>query len=128
MFLSVEPGPKSTRARRIIERLFRDYPGVLAVHLWDGETLKFGQGTPTVKLVFHTPDTLRKLILHGNALDLAEAYFCGDVDIEGDIYQALRLRDHFKSLAPAPPRQSRFTAERLVTGQCTCQRNGACTL
>ena len=82
----------------IVQRLFRDYPGRLAVRLWNGHTLAFGRGAPEFTLVFHDPHPFRELILHRDPLRLAEAFFLGKIDIEGDLYAALRLKDHLGSL------------------------------
>lgn len=87
-----------TRAGRIVQRVFRDYPGNLAVRLWDGEMLEFGSGTPDAILIFRHPRLLHDLILFNDPLRLAEAYFQGALDVEGDLYTVLGLKDHLQSL------------------------------
>ncbi|BBP03081.1 hypothetical protein TPL01_25190 [Sulfuriferula plumbiphila] len=96
LFLSANAGAK--RAERIVARVFRDYPGSMAVRLWDGQTLAFGTGAPAFTLAFREPRPLRELILSRDPLRLAEAYFLGKVDIEGDLYAALHLKDYLQSL------------------------------
>jgi len=88
----------SARARRIVQRVFRDYRGGVAVRLWDGETLRFGAGAPLATLIIREPRLFRDLILFRDPLRLAEAYFQGELDIEGDIYEILKLKDHLNSL------------------------------
>ena len=87
------------RAKRILQRIFRDYGGNLAVQLWNGETLRFGADSPETTLIFHHAQTLRDLILFRDPLRLAEAYFAGRVSVEGDIYASLRLKDHLRSMS-----------------------------
>jgi cyclopropane-fatty-acyl-phospholipid synthase len=88
----------SARARRIVQRVFRGYPGGLAVRLWDGDTLNVGAGIPVFTLVIRDPALVREMVLHRDPLRLAEAYFQGRLDVEGDLYAALALKDHFQSL------------------------------
>lgn len=85
-------------AQRIVRRVFRDWPGRLAVRLWDGATLCFGEAPPACTLVFRSPRAFRELVLFRNPLRLAEHYFRGRVDIEGDLYAALDLKDYILSL------------------------------
>ena len=44
------------------------------------------------------PRLLRDLILFRDPLRLAEAYFQNELDVEGDLYAALELKDHLQSL------------------------------
>ena len=97
----------SNHARDMVRRLFRDYPGNLAVRLWDGNTLSFGTGAPDVCLSFRHPGPLRELVLFHDPMRLAEAYFRCAVDVEGNIYAALALKDHLQSLTLT-------TAEKLA--------------
>ncbi len=85
-------------AEDVVRRVFRDYPGSMAVRLWDGHALAIGRGAPEFTLVFREPRPFRELILYRDLLRFAEAYFRGKVDIEGDLYAALRLKDHLRSL------------------------------
>jgi cyclopropane-fatty-acyl-phospholipid synthase len=88
-------GAKGTAAAmHILRTVFRSYPGSLAVRLWTGETASLGAGAPEFTLVFHHPSTVRDMVLSRNPLKLAEAYFNGLVDVEGDLYRVLALKDH----------------------------------
>lgn len=68
------------------------------MRLWQGQTVAFGAGSPEFTLVFREPRPFRELILSRAPLRLAEAYFREKVDIEGNLYAALQLKDHFQSL------------------------------
>ncbi len=83
---------------RLMERIFQNYPGNIAVRLWTGDTLTFGNDKADVILVFHDPRLIRNLILFRDPLLLAEAYFQGRFDIVGDIYTVLGLKDHLRSV------------------------------
>jgi cyclopropane-fatty-acyl-phospholipid synthase len=49
-------------------------------------------------LVFRNPELVCSAVLGRDPLRLAEAYFRGDLDIEGDFFAALELKDHLQAL------------------------------
>lgn len=116
MNTSLLQGRSTNPAERLIRRIFRDYPGAMAVRLWDGRTLGFGEGPPAFTLVFRHPRPFRELIFFRDPLRLAEAYFQDDVDVEGDLYAALKLRDHFRSLDFSLAEKAAFLAAALRLG------------
>ncbi|MFC9834613.1 class I SAM-dependent methyltransferase [Rhodococcus sp. NPDC127530] len=62
--------------------------GELPVHLtaWDGSTA----GPPTApKVVLRSPDALRRLLWNPGELGAAQAYVTGEIDVEGDLGEAL---------------------------------------
>jgi cyclopropane-fatty-acyl-phospholipid synthase len=85
-------------AKYILYRLFRDYDGSIHICLWDGSELHLGQGRPEFSLTFRCSKAFQTLILSRNPLRLAESYFQGLIDIDGDFYSALRIRHHLTSL------------------------------
>jgi cyclopropane-fatty-acyl-phospholipid synthase len=91
-------------AATLLTQLFQAYPGSLAVRLWNGNEFSVGSVPPKsgVKapfaLVFRHPQIICTLILGRDPLRLAEAYFRSDLDIEGDLFAALDLKDHLESL------------------------------
>jgi hypothetical protein len=56
------------RAEGIVQGVFRDYPGSLAVRLWDDRTLAVGRGAPEFTLVFRNPRPFRELTLYRDLL------------------------------------------------------------
>jgi cyclopropane-fatty-acyl-phospholipid synthase len=92
-------------AAALLEQLFRRVPRTVAVRLWNGLRVDCGSGDaagaaradPFV-LWFRNPEAVCMLVLGRDPLRLAEAYFRGDVDIEGDLFAALVLRKHLQSL------------------------------
>jgi cyclopropane-fatty-acyl-phospholipid synthase len=99
-------------ATDLISTLFRGYRDAVAVRLWRGDTFFVG-GPPAASrapfvLVFRHPDAVCALILGRDPLRLVEAYFRSDLDIEGDLFAALELKNHLESL-PIPIRD-RLTA------------------
>jgi hypothetical protein len=57
--------------------------------------------------VLRDPKLLRRLVTTRGPVLLADAYFRGQIDVEGDLYSALALKDHFEGLAmPWPNKHS----------------------
>jgi cyclopropane-fatty-acyl-phospholipid synthase len=70
--------------------------------LWNGAAVRVGaesgaQESPFA-LVFLNPEVVSTAVLGRDPLRLAEAYFRGDLDIEGDFFAALALKDHLQTL------------------------------
>jgi cyclopropane-fatty-acyl-phospholipid synthase len=83
---------------RILRRLLAGADNPPAVRLWDGQYFSV-QRSPASTLVLKQPGVLRRLLLDRDPLYLAEAYFRGALDVEGDLYPAVALSLHFKNLA-----------------------------
>ena len=62
----------------------------LSVRCWDGSATTV-EGAPT--LVVRHPRALRRMVYAPGELGLARAYISGDLELEGDVYEALSLRD-----------------------------------
>jgi cyclopropane-fatty-acyl-phospholipid synthase len=104
----------------LLTRLFRRLPIGITARLWNGETLRLGAPDAVSRdsaftLVFRTPEAVCGAVLGSNPLRLAEAYFRGDMDIEGDLFAALVLKEHLETLRlPAGERLAAlFSALRL---------------
>ncbi|MEP6547357.1 MAG: cyclopropane-fatty-acyl-phospholipid synthase family protein [Gammaproteobacteria bacterium] len=90
-------------AADLLSRLFRRLPMRLMLRLWNGENLHVGAADAAASdspfvLVFHNPEVVCSAVLGRDPLRLAEAYFRGDMDIEGDFFAALHLKDHLQEL------------------------------
>jgi len=91
----------SQPAANLLMRLFRRYPQRLALRLWDGTTINAGGGAESQSpftLVFRTPEAVWSTVLGRDPLALADAYFRGELDIEGDFFAALGIKDHLDVL------------------------------
>lgn len=85
------------KAAQILQRIFRDCTANFAVRLGNAPLLTFGAAPPAFTLTLNH-DALRKLILSADPLAHAESYVTGALDIEGDIYAALAMKDFLSSL------------------------------
>jgi cyclopropane-fatty-acyl-phospholipid synthase len=76
---------------RPVIRAFLGADPPLRMRCWDSSTL--GPDHSPATLVVHSPTALRRLLWAPNELGLGRAYVAGELDIEGDVYTALNLRD-----------------------------------
>jgi len=73
------------------------------LRLWNGTTFSVGANAAgsadsPFTLVFHSPEAVWSAVLGRDPLALADAYFRGDLDLEGDFFAALSLKDHLDVL------------------------------
>jgi cyclopropane-fatty-acyl-phospholipid synthase len=113
-------------ASDLLKRLFRGFDGSLALRLWDGTTLRLGKAAhddarPQFTLVCRSPSVVRSMVLGRDPLRLPEAYFRGDIDIEGDFFAALGLKDqlHAIRMSTLDRFSIMFSAARLRTASST---------
>ena len=59
------------------------------VHFWDGNVRQFGNG-PDFTLYFKNKESLRKVLLDAS-LGFGEGYMNGDIEVEGDLRQVVRI-------------------------------------
>ena len=110
------PGSDSTAiaaAQRIALRLLRGFRGSVGLRLWNDTSVRLGSTAPEFTMVVRDPTVLRELVLQRNPLLLAEAHFRGQVDFEGDLYAALRLKTHFQSISLTWPERAALWRDAL---------------
>ena len=61
------------------------------VRFWDGSTL--GPEEAEATLIIRSPRAVRRIMYAPGELGAARAYVAGELDLEGDVYAALALRD-----------------------------------
>jgi cyclopropane-fatty-acyl-phospholipid synthase len=93
----------SELASDLLTRLFHRLPFKLTLRLWNGDAVQVGAidsaaQESTFTLVFRNPEVVSSAVLGRDPLRLAEAYFRGELDIEGDFFAALALKDHLEAL------------------------------
>ena len=86
-------------ALRILSRLLHGLVIGADLRLWNGSSHRLGQGPAMFTLVLRDPLLLRRLVTARGPVPLADAYFRGQLDVEGDLYSALALKGHFEGLA-----------------------------
>jgi cyclopropane-fatty-acyl-phospholipid synthase len=114
----------------LLTRLFRHFDGNLTLRLWNGNSLRVGKAAgltpdPAFALLFRHPRVVWSMVLGRDPLGLAQAYFQGDIDIEGDIFGAVSLKDHLHSLRMSPGERLRSAYTALQLKNLTKARRSA---
>ncbi|OAA20029.1 cyclopropane-fatty-acyl-phospholipid synthase [Frankia sp. EI5c] len=84
-------------SRELLLDLFGPSPAV-RVELWDGYALGPRTGT---RVLVRNPHALRRALSHPGELGFARAFVAGDLEIDGDIFEALALRTRIARLRPS---------------------------
>lgn len=96
------PAPSDRRAAsavRILQRVFEPVTQPLRFRLWDGTTARVGgAGESSFEIVFHTPEIFRRIARRPTPLRFGEAFVAGQIDIDGDIFSAMRAATEVESL------------------------------
>jgi hypothetical protein len=70
----------------------------LAFRLWDGTLVELGHGAPVCTVVVHRPETFVRLIRDPTPLNFAEAYVESALDLEGDLFAAMKVADAMEEI------------------------------
>lgn len=105
------PGIES--ARHILHRLFRNFDGCIRICLWDGSEMQLGRDRPEFSLTFRSAKAFRDMVLSHHPLCVVESYFQGLIDIDGDLYSALKLR-HYLATLHLPMMEKAMFATRVL--------------
>ncbi len=72
----------------------------VAVRAYDGSELDPPEAK--VRVTVRSPDALRRLLAAPGELGLARAYVAGDLDLDGDIYEAVALQEQLETIKVRP--------------------------
>lgn len=90
--------PSIDLAKNILSRLFRNFDGCIRICLWDGSEMRLGHSSPEFSLTFRSAKAFQSMVFSHHPLRVVESYFQGLIDIDGDLYSALKLRYYLSSL------------------------------
>jgi cyclopropane-fatty-acyl-phospholipid synthase len=85
-------------SRYVLRLIFKNYQGSFLIKLWDDSLLRIGNGAAAFTIALKHAKVPRDLILFRDPLQLAEAYFDGEVEVEGDFNAAMGLRYYLENL------------------------------
>ncbi len=95
-YCKAAPSREITAALGIIEKVFGDYRGSVALVLPDGKTVTGRHGAPC-RVELRQLYPLRELVLHRDPVRLGEAYLSGDIEVHGDIERLFELVDFLEA-------------------------------
>jgi len=90
---------RAASAVRILERVFDPITQPLRFRLWDGTTARVGgHGESAFEVVFRSPEIFRRILRRPTPLRFGEAFVDGQIDIEGDLFSAMRAATEIEEL------------------------------
>ena len=101
----------SRRAAVILHRIFGDVGTGWAFRLWDGTCVTLGDGEPVCTVVVHRPATFFRLMRDPSPYNFAEAYVASDLDLEGDLFAAMKIADAIEEIRPSVPERLRVLVD-----------------
>jgi len=104
---------QSGRAAAVLVSVFGGVVAPFAFRLWDGREVAVGRGQPPFTVVIKAPETFLRLLRSPTPLTFAEAYVESAIDIEGDLFAAMRVADVIESLHLPLPRRLALLASLL---------------
>ena len=72
----------------------------VAVRAYDGSRL--GPSDARTTIVVRSPDALRRIVTAPNELGFGRAYVAGDLDVEGDIFDVMKVTEQVQELVVGP--------------------------
>ena len=98
-----DPTSSTATARRraahaILERIFSHVEPGLHYRLWDGSEGAVGHPDGSFTLVLRDPHTFRDVFAGGNTRVMAEAFADNRIDVDGDLFSALRAANQLEGL------------------------------
>jgi cyclopropane-fatty-acyl-phospholipid synthase len=84
------PDTVADAMRPVVHSILGGDPGI-KIRFWDGSSI--GPDHARTTMAVQSPHALRRLLYQPNELGFGRAYVAGEIDIDGDIYAALDLRD-----------------------------------
>src|SRR5436309_2933735 len=96
---SAPPDRRAAAAAGLLRRVFASLEAPLTFRLWDGTTTCVGgTGESGFAVVFRSRRAFRRIVRWPTSLRFGEAYIDGEVDIEGDIFAAMRAANAIERL------------------------------
>ncbi|MDD3225208.1 MAG: cyclopropane-fatty-acyl-phospholipid synthase [Clostridium sp.] len=80
-----------------LEHIFKQTKKNFNVNFWNGETIKYTD-SPEFVLSFNDKDVFKKILSKPTTMNFAEAFMDKTFDIEGDIFEALTLKDQLNNI------------------------------
>ena len=123
---SVAAGNHSTElAKHILSRLFRNFDGCFRIRLWDGSDSRRRARQARVLADVPSPRAFQSMVFSHHPLRVVDSYFRGLIDIDGDLYSALKLRHFLSALRLPPLEKAALAAKALMIKPDKTESNGS---
>ncbi len=95
---SVKSRSSASGAAEILRQILGDIEHGLHFRLWDGSALTVGQEVLPVTLTFTSLNAFKRVLLNPEANTFAEAYCDGEIEVDGDLFEAMKAADSFDTI------------------------------
>src|SRR3989338_440301 len=85
------------KARDILDKIFAGHPKNFNNRLWNCHLIEWSR-QPKFILGFNDKRTFKRVLLRGDAFTAGKAFIESKVDIDGDIFEAIKLGDYLAAL------------------------------
>ena len=93
------PDRRVNAAARLLRRVFAGVQTPIHFRLWDGTDAPVGgHADPGFAIVFRSRPVFRRILRNPTPLQFGEAYIAGEIDIEGDVFAAMRAANEVENL------------------------------
>ncbi len=100
--------PNARVAASILGEVFKGLRHPLAFRLWDGTEVRLGRGEPACRVVIQAPEAFTALIRDPSPGHFAEAYASNQIDIQGDLFDAMRVANEVEEIKVTPGQRLRI--------------------
>ena len=94
----LRPRPSARVAASSLGQVFKGLRHALACRVWAGTEVRLGQGEPACFVVVHSPETFVSLMRDPSPGHFAEAYASNAIDIQGDLFDAMRVANEVEEI------------------------------
>ncbi len=95
---SVKSRSSASGAAEILRQILGDIEHGLHLRLWDGSALSIGREVLPVTLTFTSLNAFKRVLLNPEANAFAEAYCDGEIEVDGDLFEAMKAADSFDTI------------------------------
>jgi cyclopropane-fatty-acyl-phospholipid synthase len=93
------PDRRVATAVALLRRVFAPLAAPLTFRLWDGTVARVGgRGESAFAVVFRSRPVFRRILRRPTPFRFGEAYIAGEIDIEGDVFAAMRAATEIEQL------------------------------
>lgn len=89
---------RAEAARTVLERVFASVDPGVRYRLWDGTEGEVGRPDGSFTLIVRDPDTFRECFSTQNTKVMAEAFVDDRIEVEGDLFAALRVANQLEDV------------------------------
>src|SRR3989339_327167 len=85
------------KVKTLLDKIFKNHPKNFSVKIWDGRVISWNNN-PKFMLIFKNKRIFKKIMASADLYIAGEAFIENNIDIEGDVFAAVRLGDYLSQI------------------------------